>query len=187
MLEESVWAATFASEVAQRIGPGADVGPGPKPGWFWAGGLLALTEHGEDGRTAVRIRVDISPGWLRRSPTATAFARFVRQHADWHASKASFPIPWAAKLCYVLDDEWKWFFADLTGAQPDPAVWLKCGALWIVRNTNSLLSRHLIADRYGIEGWCDRWDAWAHFEAGSEEFLQQYPSAPWRKQFGRVA
>ena len=186
MLEESVWAASLASEIARRIGTGADVGPGAKPGSFWAGGALALTEHGEDGRTTARVRVDIPNTWLRRPPMVTAFARFVRQHPDWHASKGSFPLPWAASLCYVLEHEWKWFFAELTLAQPDPAVWLQCGAIWIVRNTNSLLSRHLIAERYHLQRWCERWDAWAHYEAGSKEFHEQYGRAPWHKQFERA-
>jgi len=173
----------LATRLAVALGSAESVGPGPTSGWYWAGGSLVLDAHGESGEISVPVHIRVPQSWFETPPIVTAFARFLRQESDWHTAKSSFPLPWATDLCYVLDEEWQKFFAELIACTADAAISVELGVMWIIENVNSLLSRHLIGSRYSLRTWPEEWKAWKHRQAGRHQFRSEYPSANWRRQF----
>src|SRR5207247_580057 len=121
-------------------------------------GVLPLKAHGEDGAASSSVTVLVRPDWLELPPVVASYSPFIRREVDWHA----YPD---GSLCYVLRDEWRDRLAKLmTNNSEDISRAIDYAATWLLAATDSLVTRHLLGARHGIEKWPKEWLAYAHGE-----------------------
>ena len=165
------FALTFTGEIHGRLLPpreigGGTVGSSGKNRWFTSG-LLPLNAHGEDGKTKVQLTILVGSDWIKVPPYAICHEKFIRRETDWHA----YPD---GGLCYVLQMKWKDRLENIFEKRPNEISYLiDYGATWLLASVDSLISRHLLANRHGIEVWPKAWEAYAHYDEGLEEYLQE--------------
>lgn len=166
------FAPTFAHELTSRLLSPQQLGERnlksrglSQRGW-WTFGQLPLRAHGENGATSTGITVLITADWVERAPTVITHASFVRREADWHAYSDG-------ALCYVLTDEWRDRLSKLmTNNNEDILRAIDYAATWLLAATDSLVTRHLLGTRYGIDKWPVKWLAYAHGNDGVREYLR---------------
>jgi hypothetical protein len=165
-LESKNCALNVAVMLMQRLKEPRGVGClGGKPP-YWVHGFWELRAHEMNQRARVPLQFAIQTDWMSRPPLSRSRADFIRRETNWHCSKEGW-------LCIGLPDEWKDTLADETKADGDAKRLMDIAVTWALASTDSLVSRHLYAARYGIDAWPDEWDQWAHFEAGREEYRRQ--------------
>lgn len=126
-------------------------------------GRLPLRQHGETGETTVGIELVVWPQWMNVLPFAATDAPFIRPEIDWH-------IPLKPYLCYALDQEWRWKLDELWNSNVESNTIIATSSAWCMRNIESLLTRHLHGQRYGITKWPREWRQWSHGKEGVREF-----------------
>jgi hypothetical protein len=165
-LESKNCALNFAAMLMQRLQEprGFDCTRGQPP--YMVHGHWSLRAHELNQRATVPLQIAIRPDWMLRPPRSYSSADFVRREADWHC----FSDGW---FCIALPDEWRDTLAKEAKADGDPRRLLDIAATWTLASTDSLISRHLYAARYGITKWPDEWEQWGHAQAGIDEYRNQ--------------
>ncbi len=167
------FAPTFAGQFLLRLEAPHDFGKGPlKKGgggmlaWF-VSGLLPLKTHGESGQTKSRMTVLVRPDWLEVPPSVIVPEQFIRRDSNWHTYEDG-------RLCYVLEEEWRDRLGRiLTQNSEDICFLMDYAATWLLSASDSLITRHLLGARHGIEKWPDDWQAYAHGEDGVKEYRRE--------------
>lgn len=166
-LETRHYALNLAMILMQRLdeprGFGSQKGNSP----YRVSGHWALRSHRIQRHITVPVEFVVDHAWLSHPPAARTSAAFIKREIDWHCSKDGW-------LCVGLPDEWR---DELAGEALHPGTTpeelMDMAATWSLASTDSLISRHLIAARYGIKEWPDEWAQWAHFEEGREEYRRK--------------
>jgi hypothetical protein len=91
---------------------------------------------------------------------------FLRKELDWHV------LP-NGLICYVLQHQWeremsRFFQRDHS---MDNVVGFAAG--WCLSALDSLLVRHLIGYRLGLQKWPAEWSAWKHGSEGVEQYEEE--------------
>lgn len=126
-------------------------------------GRLPLCQHGETGETVVGVTLTIWPDWMRSPPLVATDAPFLRVERDWH-------VPLKPYICHELDREWRWKLDELWHSGADSSAIIAVSSSWCIRNVDSLITRHLHGQRYGIVKWPKQWGQWSHGDKGVREF-----------------
>lgn len=101
---------------------------------------------------------------LHWPPQVTCLEPWMRVGSDWHNAGA------AGGMCWVLGDEWRDVLRP-EGRLPRDLV--RVASTWLINNVTSLISRHYYAHLVQMKQWPTKWDAWAHYKEGSEEYERE--------------
>lgn len=126
-------------------------------------GRLPLRQHRETGETIVGIELVVLADWMRTPPLASTDAPFLRGERDWHVSQKPY-------LCYALEQEWRWKLDELWNSEVGANAIVNASSSWCIRNIDSLITRHLHGNRFGITKWPKEWGQWSHGADGVREF-----------------
>src|SRR6266568_583627 len=167
------FAATFAGECLMRLSPPHSIGKrssnivGFDLSPWCVSGSLSLKAHGEDGKTESPVTIVVKPNWLEVPPEVFAHDKFIRREIDWHTDREG-------RLCYVLSAEWKDRLANLmTSSNEDIAYVTDYAVTWLLAASDSLITRHLLGSRHGIQKWPATRKGFAHFDEGIQEYLRE--------------
>jgi hypothetical protein len=167
------FAPTFAAEFSMRLEPSNYSGErhwnrsGIKKRTWFACGLLPLKAHGETGTVKCHIGIFAGADWLEVPPIVQTESGFIKRDIDWHAYSDG-------RLCCILQQEWNDRLSKtLRKSNFDIAFVMDFAATWLLASTDSLITRHLIAARHGIDRWPPEWSAYGHGEIGVKEYERE--------------
>ena len=140
----------IACRIHDALLPPRAIRPGEKAE-FLVEGLLPLKG------VVSRCKFRINSSWTEKPPAATCDEPWVRTGDDWHVGRQNHA------MCYIYRRQWLGLTQRVVNNRGALAI-IPFAHLWILRNCQWLLNKHLVAEQLGLDSWQDSWGYWPHGE-----------------------
>lgn len=108
----------------------------------------------------------VNERWRSSPPRIICDETWVRTGAAWHVGENK-------SLCYVFYQEWRDLMASTIQTEGEAQA-VHVAVIWIIRNCQWLLNKHVLADQLGLdEKWPRDWKHWPHGDDAVKAYIKQ--------------